>query len=123
MEVEYLIERLGPYLGGIDVEKVRSLLGITQRGVERLLGIETQTDDNLEELECARIRSFAERYFQEGERLRALYRELKAAGLAPSDMAGLKKRIREAKRRAGLYREMLKRCQSRSVASRIRPQS
>ncbi len=123
MEVEYLIERLGPYLGGIDVEKVRSLLGATQSGVERLLGIETQTDDNLEELECARIRSFAERYFQEGERLRALYRELKAAGLAPSDMAGLKKRIREARRRASLYREMLKRCQSRSVASHIRPQS
>ncbi|MGC9130903.1 MAG: hypothetical protein ACP5H5_04885 [Pyrobaculum sp.] len=123
MEVEYLIERLGPYLGGIDVEKVRSLLGATQSGVERLLGIETQTDDNLEELECARIRSFAERYLQEGERLRALYRELKAAGLAPSDMAGLKKKIREAKRRASLYREMLKRCQSRSVASHIRPQS
>ncbi len=123
MEVEYLIEKLGPYLGGIDAEKVRSLLRATQNSVERLLGVETPPDDNLEELECARIRSFAERYFQESERLRALYRELKAAGFAPSDIAGLRKKIREAKRRASLYKEMLKRCQSRSVASHIRPQS
>lgn len=123
MEVEYLIERLGPYLGGIDTEKVRSLLDRTPNGAERLLGIETPPDDGLEELECARIRSFAEQYLQEGEKLRALYRELKASGFAPSDLASLKKRIREARRRAHVYREMLRRCQSRSVASRIRPQS
>ncbi|ABP51231.1 MAG: hypothetical protein QW677_05415 [Pyrobaculum sp.] len=123
MEVDYIIERLGPYLGGIDVEKVREALRREHVGVERVLGIEIEEGPSVEELECVRIRSFAEHYAEEEKKLRALYNELRALGISPSDMAQLRGKIRAARRRARMYREMLKKCQGRSVTSSFSPQS
>lgn len=123
MEVDYIIERLGPYLGGIDLARVRAALKTAPVGVERILGVEVEGEDSVEELECARIRSFAERYAEEEKKLRALYNELKALGVSPSDTAQLRGKIRAARRRARMYREMLKKCQGRSVTSPLSPQS
>ncbi|RFA94922.1 hypothetical protein [Pyrobaculum aerophilum] len=122
MEVEYLIERLGPYLGGIDVEKIKEVLRGDTRGVERLLGIEGVSGEYAEELECMRIRAFVNRYLEEEKGLLSLYRELKSKGVAPSDMESLRRRLREVRRRIRLYKEMSRKCQGRSVSSSVRPQ-
>lgn len=122
MEVEYLIEKLGPYLGGVDVEKIKNIIKKEEKGVERLLGIEEAGGEYAEELECLRIRTFIEQYLKEERGLLALYRELKSSGVAPSDMESLRRRIRGARRRIRMYKEMLKRCQGRSVSSSVGPQ-
>lgn len=118
MEVEYLIERLGPYLGGIDVEKIKSILSNGKSAAARVLGIE-EVEEKLETLECRRVETFLEMYKAEEKKLRLLYRELKMAGVSPSDMSTLAKKIRDTKRRVKLYRELLRRCQGRSVSSRL----
>jgi len=116
MEVEYIIERLGEYLGGIDVDKVKKALNNKHMGVERLLGISINGDEDLETLECLRIRAFIDAYEEEEKRLIALYRELKTSGVAPSDMTSLKKKIRQIRKRRRVYKEMEKRCQTRRIS-------
>lgn len=123
MEVEYLIEKLGRHLGGIDVEKVKSALRSRAEGAERILGIRLEEAEAEVEAECRRIRSLLGRYREEERRLTDLYRELKLLGVAPSDLEALKKRMREVRRRIRLYREIEKRCQGRSVSSQVGPQS
>lgn len=121
MEVEYIIEKLGEYLGGIDVERVKKALGNKPAGVERILGIVAEEEEGLGRLECMRIKTFIDAYKEEERRLVALYRELKTSGVAPSDMASLKRKIKHVKRQIRIYREMGKRCQThqgRSVTSR-----
>jgi hypothetical protein len=121
MEVEYIIEKLGEYLGGIDVERVKKALGNRPTGVERILGIVAEEEESLDRLECMRIKTFIDAYKEEERRLVALYRELKTSGVAPSDMASLKRKIKYVKRQIRIYREMGKRCQThqgRSVTSR-----
>jgi len=121
MEVEYIIEKLGDYLGGIDVEKVKQALGNKPTGVERILGIVAEEGEGLERLECMRIKTFIDAYKKEEKRLVALYRELKTSGVTPSDMAFLKRKIKYVKRQIRIYKEMKKRCQGhqgRSVTSR-----
>ncbi len=95
MEVDYLIEKLGKYLGGIDVEKVRQLIR-----------------DEEVELECRRIKSLLEKWEEERERLESLYRELKSYEIAPSDLAKVRRQVRVVKRRVKLYRDMYKKCSS-----------
>ena len=116
MEVEYIIERLGKYLGGIDVDRVKEALNNKHTGVERLLGISINGDEDLEALECLRIKAFINAYKEEEKRLIALYRELKTSGVAPSDMTSLKKKIRQIRKRLRMYKEMEKRCQTRRVS-------
>ncbi len=116
MEVEYIIERLGKYLGGIDVDKVKETLNNKRTGVERLLGILINDDEDLEALECLRIKAFIDAYKEEEKRLVALYRELKTSGVAPSDMTSLKKKIRQIRKRLRMYKEMEKRCQTRRTS-------
>jgi hypothetical protein len=121
MEVEYIIEKLGEYLGGIDVERVKKALGNRPTGVERILGIVAEEEEDLDKLECMRIKTFIDAYKEEERRLVALYRELKTSGVAPSDMASLKRKIKYIKKQIRIYREMGKRCQAhqgRSVTSR-----
>ncbi len=121
MEVEYIIEKLGEYLGGIDVEMVKKVLGNKPMGVERILGIVAEEEEGLERLECIRIKTFIDVYKEEEKKLVALFRELRMSGVAPSDMASLKRRIKYVKRQIRIYREMEKRCQThqgRSVTSR-----
>ncbi|MEM4509912.1 MAG: hypothetical protein QXD08_02975 [Pyrobaculum sp.] len=118
MEIDYLIERLGPYLGGIDVEKVKSILRGGGTAVGRILGVENVEED-VEVVECRRVETFLEMYTREEKRLTSLYRELKAAGVSPSDMATLVKKVREVRRLVRLYSEFVKRCQGRSVSSRL----
>ncbi|NAZ34170.1 MAG: hypothetical protein GU356_07795 [Pyrobaculum sp.] len=121
MEVEYIIEKLGEYLGGIDVERVKKALGNRPTGVERILGIVAEEEEGLDRLECMRIKTFIDAYKEEERRLVVLYRELKTSGVAPSDMASLKRKIKHVKRQIRIYREMGKRCQThqgRSVTSR-----
>jgi hypothetical protein len=116
MEVEYIIERLGEYLGGIDVDKVKEALNNKHTGVERLLGISINGDEDLEALECLRIKAFIDAYEEQERRLIALYRELKTSGVAPSDMASLKKKIRQIRKLLRVYKEIEKRCQTRRVS-------
>ncbi|MFN7105681.1 MAG: hypothetical protein ACK4M3_03755 [Pyrobaculum sp.] len=98
MEVDYLIEKLGKYLGGIDVEKIKKML--------------ESEDFIFREAECRRVMAFLERYVREKERLERLYGELKALGVAPSDLATLKRQIRAVRRKIKMYRDMSKRCSS-----------
>jgi len=111
MEVYYLIERLGKYLGGIDVEKVKASLVQSSDAAFRILGLDSEPMD-VSALECRRVATFLEVYREEEKRLRALYRELKALGISPSDLETLKRKIRVAKRNVKIYREMAKRCSS-----------
>jgi len=111
MEVDYLIERLGKYLGGIDVEKVKASLVQSSDAAFRILGIDSEPVD-VSALECRRVATFLEVYKEEEKRLRALYRELKALGISPSDLETLRRRIKAAKRNVKIYREMAKRCSS-----------
>jgi len=111
MEVDYLIERLGKYLGGIDVEKVKASLVQSSDAAFRILGLDSEPVD-VSALECRRVATFLEVYKEEEKRLRALYRELKALGISPSDLETLRRRIKAAKRNVKIYREMAKRCSS-----------
>jgi len=111
MEVDYLIERLGKYLGGIDVEKVKASLVQSSDAAFRILGLDSEPVD-VSALECRRVATFLEVYKEEEKRLRALYRELKALGISPSDLETLRRRIKTAKRNVKIYREMAKRCSS-----------
>jgi len=111
MEVYYLIERLGKYLGGIDVEKVKTSLVQSSDAAFRILGLDSEPMD-VSALECRRIATFVEFYKEEEKRLRTLYRELKALGISPSDLETLKRKIRVARRNVKIYREMAERCSS-----------
>ncbi|ABO09203.1 hypothetical protein [Pyrobaculum calidifontis] len=111
MEVDYLIERLGKYLGGIDVEKVKASLVQSSDAAFRILGLDSEPVD-VSALECRRVATFLEVYKEEEKRLRALYRELKALGISPSDLETLRRRIKAAKRNVKIYRDMAKRCSS-----------
>jgi len=111
MEVDYLIERLGKYLGGIDVEKVKASLMQSSDAAFRILGLDSEPVD-VSALECRRVATFLEVYKEEEKRLRTLYRELKALGISPSDLETLRRRIKAAKRNVKIYREMAKRCSS-----------
>ncbi|MFN3804231.1 MAG: hypothetical protein ACK4SY_04170 [Pyrobaculum sp.] len=99
MEVDYLIEKLGKYLGGIDVEKIKKILESEEAYVIR-------------GAECRRVMAFLERYVREKKRFEKLYGELKALGVATSDLAPLKRQIRAVRRKIKMYREMSKRCSS-----------
>lgn len=107
MEVEYLIEKLGKYLGGINVEKVREII----------------RDSNVIELECKRIKSLLEKYKEERKSLKSLYRELKSYEITPSDLAKVKREIKAVKRRIKLYREMYRKCSSQVIAGQPRHES
>jgi len=111
MEVDYLIERLGKYLGGIDVEKVKASLVQSSDAAFRILGLDPEPMD-VSALECRRITTFLEFYKEEEKKLRTLYRELKALGVSPSDLETLRRRIKTAKRNVKIYREMAKKCSS-----------
>jgi len=111
MEVDYLIERLGKYLGGIDVEKVKASLTQSSDAAFRILGLDSEPVD-VSALECRRVATFLEVYKEEEKRLRTLYRELKALNISPSDLETLRRRIRAARRNVKIYREMAKRCSS-----------
>jgi len=111
MEVDYLIERLGKYLGGIDVEKVKASLVQSSDAAFRILGLDPEPMD-ISALECRRITTFLEFYKEEEKKLRTLYRELKALGISPSDLETLRRRIRAARKAVKMYREMVKRCSS-----------
>jgi hypothetical protein len=120
MEIEYIIEKLGRYLGGIDVERVKEALEKKSNAVEKILGIVVEDHEDVEKLECLRIKTFINAYREEEKRLIVLYRELKTSGVAPSDMSSLKRKIRHVRKQLRLYREMEKRCQTgqgRSVTS------
>lgn len=110
MEVEYLIERLGPYLGGVDIEAVRKALN-SRSAVGRLLGIEVEEID-LQALECARLKAFLDFYKGEEERLSTTYKELRSSGISPSDLSALKSKIREIKKKRKLYESMYRLCSS-----------
>jgi hypothetical protein len=116
MEVEYIIERLSEYLGGIDVDRVKEVLNNKHTGVERLLGISINGDEDLEALECLRIKAFIDAYEEQERRLIALYRELKTGGVAPSDMTSLKKKISQIRKLLRVYKEIQKRCQTRRAS-------
>jgi len=111
MEVDYLIERLGKYLGGVDVGKVKASLVQSSDAAFRILGLDSEPVD-VSALECRRIATFLGVYREEEKRLRALYRELKALGISPSDLETLRRRIKAARRNVKIYREMAKRCSS-----------
>lgn len=111
MEVEYLIEKLGQYLGGIDIEKVRHSLRSKPVGAERILGIKIEESETTE-AECLRIKGLIDLYKKEEMRLIALLRELKTMGIAPSDMEILKKKIRLVRKRIRIYRDIMKKCQA-----------
>ncbi|MCI4446914.1 MAG: hypothetical protein JHC20_03240 [Pyrobaculum sp.] len=119
MEVEYIIEKLGEYLGGIDVEKVKKTLNNKSVSVEKLIGIPISGDEDLEGLECLRIKAFIDAYEEEEKRLIALYRELKTSGVAPSDMTPLKNKIRLIRKQLRVYKEMEKRCQTHRVSQAV----
>jgi hypothetical protein len=119
MEVEYIIEKLGEYLGGIDVDKVKKTLKNKSTGVEKLIGIPISGDEDLEGLECLRIKAFIDAYEEEEKRLITLYRELKTSGVAPSDMTSLKNKIRRIRKQLRVYKEMEKRCQTRQASQGV----
>ncbi|MEM1598625.1 MAG: hypothetical protein QXI07_08975 [Pyrobaculum sp.] len=115
MEVEYLIERLGPYLGGIDVEKVKAALAAgSAAAVERILGIRVE-EPPFFRMECARAAALARHYAEEEKRLRILLAEAKAAGASPADLAALWKRLRAAKHNHRLYKKILKKCKKEGI--------
>ncbi|MEM1598235.1 MAG: hypothetical protein QW598_09945 [Pyrobaculum sp.] len=121
MEVEYLIEKLGPYLGGIDVDKIKKILEERRADAAlRILGVDAGGEEY--ELECIRLATFLEKYVEEEKRLRQLLVELKTMGVSPSDLAGLKRRIRAVRKNIRIYREMSKRCHRRSMSSQVGPQ-
>lgn len=110
MELELIIAKYGKWLGGIDVERVMSLLHDEGgRAVERILGVRVD-DDKLEELECRKARSLLELYKAELGKLRGLYAELRSGGVSPSDLVVLRARIREVRRLSAFYKEILRRC-------------
>ncbi|MEZ0319481.1 MAG: hypothetical protein ABWK05_05775 [Pyrobaculum sp.] len=121
MEVEYLIEKLGPYLGGIDVGRIKKMLEDRQpSAVSRILGVEAV--EEVYELECVRLAAFLERYVEEEKRLRQLLVELRTMGVSPSDLVSLKRRIKAVRKNIRIYKEMYNRCHRRSMSSRVGPQ-
>lgn len=116
MEVDYLIEKYGKYLGGIDVERVKAALrnNASAAAVERVLGIKVENPP-LFPLECARAAALARRYAEEEWRLRLQLAEAKAAGIPPPDLAVLWKRLKAAKHNRWLYEKMLKMCEKTGV--------
>lgn len=109
MEVEYIVKRLGRYLGGVVAERALESRNSVE-AVRRLLGLEAEEGD-LRPLECARLRALAESYLRGYKATRGLYGQLKSAVPIP-DLAVLIRRAREAARRARLYREMYLMCSS-----------
>lgn len=109
MEVDYLIEKYGKYLGGIDVERVKAALrsDASATAVERVLGIRVENPP-LFPLECARVAALARHYEEEERRLRLQLAEAKAAGIPPADLAVLWKRLKAAEHNRRLYKKMCK---------------
>ncbi|MCC6020649.1 MAG: hypothetical protein LM577_04715 [Thermoproteaceae archaeon] len=124
MEVVYLVRRLGQYLGGIDVERIRELLAGSRASaiaVERLLGISVAEggQDAALALECARLARFLELYRREERRLLGLRAELRAMGVAPSETAPLRRRIRSVRRALRVYGEILQECLAEARAAGV----
>lgn len=116
MEVDYLIEKYGEYLGGIDVERVKAALrnDASAAAVERVLGIRVENPP-LFPLECARVAALARHYAEEERRLRLQLAEAKAAFASPADLAVLWKRLRAVRHNYKLYKRMMKMCEKTGV--------
>lgn len=110
MEVDYLIEKYGKYLGGIDVEKVKAALenNSSAVAVERILGVKAD-DSQLSALERARLDALARRYAEEERRLRELLQEAKASGVPPVELMRLMEKIRNIRRMRKIIRSIQKR--------------
>ncbi|MFB6490230.1 MAG: hypothetical protein TU35_003105 [Thermoproteus sp. AZ2] len=122
MEVEYIARKYAEYLGGINVE--RALEALNARGGEgarRMLGVDAE-EDGVDQLECRRAVALAEFYRERAKELMELYQELLSSGLPPADLAALRRNIREVKKAANFYRDLMRRCVA-AGQSRHRPQS
>lgn len=110
MEVDYLIEKYGKYLGGIDVEKVKAALrdNSSAVAVERILGLKAD-GPQLSALERARLDALARRYAEEERRLRELLQEAKASGVPPAELTRLMEKIRNIRRMRKIIRSIQKR--------------
>ncbi len=108
MSIEYIADRYGHLLGGIDVDKaIRTIRSDrANAAVSRLLGVELPPHDE-KQGECAQLKAMLERAKAEEAALRRLISEARDMGVPRSDLGPAYARLRNARKRRRLASRMI----------------